>query len=57
MYHQKYDKPISMYLSKQTNINFPQKFTFVRKLEENDGATMLSFAEKQQKTILNFSLD
>ena len=57
MYHQKYDKPISMYLSRQTNINFPQKFTFVRKLEENDGATMLFFAEKQQKTILNFSLD
>ena len=35
----------------------PRQINFTRKLEENDGATMFFIAEKQQKTILNFSLD
>ena len=30
---------------------------YYRKLEEDDGATIFFIAEKQQKTILNFSLD
>ena len=34
---------------------FPQKINLLGKLEENDGATMLFIAEKQRKTILNFS--
>ena len=33
-----------------------QKINFIEKLEEDDGATFF-IAEKQQKTILNFSLD
>ena len=30
---------------------------FTEKLEEHDGATVFFVSEKQQKTILNFSLD
>ena len=33
-----------------------QQTNFVRKLEENNGATMFFIVEKQQKTVLNFSL-
>ena len=50
-YHQNYYKLIGIDLSRQTNISIP------RKLEEDDGALMFFIAEKQQKTILNFSLD
>ena len=32
------------------------QINFVGKLEEDDGAIMLFITEKQQKTILNFSL-
>ena len=35
----------------------PQQINFVGKLDEDDRATMFFTAEKQQKTILNFSLD
>ena len=35
----------------QANTSIPQQ------LEENDGAAMFFFAEKHQKTIINFSLD
>ena len=38
-------------------MSIPQQNNFVEKLEEDDGATMLFIAKKQQKTILNFSLD
>ena len=34
-----------------------QQINFIRKLGEDDGATMFFIDEKQQKTILNFSLD
>ena len=57
LYHQKYYKLIGIDLSRQTNISISQKINFVRKLEEDDGATMFLIAEKQKKTILNFSLD
>ena len=57
LYHQKYYKLIGIDLSRQTNTSIPQQINFVGKLEEDDGATMFSIAEKQQKTILNFSLD
>ena len=36
--------------------SIPHQINFVGKLEE-DGATMFFIAKKQQKTILNFSLD
>ena len=35
----------------------PEQINFIRKLGKDDGATMLFIDEKQQKTILNFSLD
>ena len=41
----------------QTNTSIPQQTNFVGNLEEDDGATMFFIAEKQQKTILKFSLD
>ena len=55
-YHWNYYKLIGRDLSRQTNLNIPQQIKFTRNLEE-DGATMFSIAEKQQKTILNFSSD
>ena len=38
-------------------MNIPQQINFTEKLEEDDGASMFFIAEKQQKTILNFSLN
>ena len=52
-YHQKYYKLIGIDLSRQANTSIPQKINFVGKLEEEDGATMISIAEKKQKTILD----
>ena len=57
LYHQNYHKLIGIDLSRQTNMGIPQQINFTGKLEEDDGATMFFIAEKQQKTILNFSLD
>ena len=38
-------------------MSISQQINFVGKLEEDDGATMFFIAEKQQKTVLNFSID
>ena len=57
LYHQNYYKLTGIHLSRETNTSILQQINFVGKLEEDDGATMLFIAEKQQKTILNFSLD
>ena len=57
LHHQKYYKINGTDLSRQTNTNIPQQINFLGKLEEDDGATMFCISEKQQKTILNFSLD
>ena len=56
LYHQNYYKLIGIDLSRQTNTSIPQQISFIRKLEEDDGATMFFITEKWQKTILNFSL-
>ena len=56
-YHQNYYELIGVDLSRQTNKNIPQQINFTRKLEEDDGATVFLIAEKQQKTIINTSLD
>ena len=56
-YHQNYYKLIGTNLSRQANTNIPQQSNFIEKLEEDDGARMFFIAEKQQKAILNFSLD
>ena len=56
-YHQNYYKLIGIDLSRKTKTNILQQINLAGKLEEEDGATMFFLAEKQQKTILNFSLD
>ena len=38
-------------------MSISQQINFVGKLEEDDGATIFFIAEKQQKTVLNFSID
>ena len=38
-------------------MNIPQQINFKRTFWEDNGTTMLFIAEKQQKTILNISLD
>ena len=43
--------------SRQTNASIPQQINFTKKIEDDDSAPMLFIAEKQQKTILNFSLN
>ena len=57
LHHKKYYKIIGIDLSTQKKTSIPQQINFVRKLEEDDDATIFFIAEKQQKTILNFSLD
>ena len=56
-YHQNYYKLGDMDLSRQTNTSVPQQINFVRKLKEDNGATLFFIAGKQHKAILNFSLD
>ena len=48
-YHQNYHKLIGTDLTRQTNTTVPQKVNFQEKLEENDGATIFSIAEKPRK--------
>ena len=55
LYYQNYYKLIAIDLSRQTNMSITQQINFVGRLEEVDAATMFLIAEKQQKTILNFS--
>ena len=56
-YYQSFYKLNGLDLSRQTNATIPQQIYFTEKLEDDVGATMFFIAEKQQKTILNFSLD
>ena len=57
LYHQKYYKLIGIDLLRQTNTSIPQQINFTGKIEEDDGVTMFFISEKQQKKILNFSVD
>ena len=57
LYYQKYYKLIGTDLSRHSNTSIPQQINFVRKLQEDHGATMFFIAEKQQKNILKCSLD
>ena len=57
MHHQNYHKTIVIDLSREVNTSIPQQINFTGKLEKGDGVTMIFIAEKQQKAILNFSLD
>ena len=56
-YHQNYYKLIGIDLSRQKNSNIPEQINIIAKLEKDDGVTMFLIAEKQQKTIPNFSLN
>ena len=56
-YHQNSYKLIGNDLSRQANTSIPQQINFLGKLEEDNGAAMFFLcAEKQQKTILIFSI-
>ena len=44
-------------LLRQKNTSIPQQINFIGKLEEDDGATIFFIDKKQQKAVLNFSLD
>ena len=57
MHHEKYYKLIGIDLSIQTKMSILQQINFTGKLEEDDGATMVFISVKQQKNILNFSLN
>ena len=57
LYHQKCYKLIGIDLSRQKNETILQQINFVGTWEEDDIATMFFVAEKQQKPILNYSLD
>ena len=57
LYDQNYYKLFGIDLSRQTTKIFPQHIKFAQKLEEEDGTVMSFIAEKQQKTILNYSLN
>ena len=46
-----------MHLSRQSNTSIPQQINFIGKLEEEGGATMFFNAKKQQKIVLNSSLN
>ena len=39
------------------NMNIHQQVNFTKKIREDDGAAIFFIAEKQEKTISNFSLD
>ena len=54
LYHQKYYKLIGIDLSRQTNTNISQKVNLLRKLEEDDGATMFFRIIQKQKQDYGF---
>ena len=51
LYHEKYYKLIGTDLSRQTNMIIPQQINFVRKLEEDNGATMFFLSLKSSKKL------
>ena len=57
LFHQKYYKLIGIDLLRQTHTSIPQQINFTGKLEDYYDGTIFFITEKQQKTILNFSLD
>ena len=55
MWYQNCYKFTGIDLSRQTNTRISQQINFVGKLEHENNEAMLFMAEKQQKTVLNFS--
>ena len=56
-YYQICQKLIGIDLSRQTNTSIPQQVNFAGELECYNDETMFFIVEKQQKNILNFSVD
>ena len=55
LYHQNCSKHITIDLLRETSTTIPQQINFIAKLDKHNGATISFIAEKQQKTVLNFS--
>ena len=56
-HHRNYYRLTGIDLLRQSKYEYSSTNYFCRKVEEHDGTTMLFIAEKQHKSILNFSLD
>ena len=56
-YRQSKYKHITIDLLRKRNSSIPQQINFIGKLEEENDVSMFFVAEKQQKFILNFSID
>ena len=57
LHYENYYKCIGIDLSRPANTTIPQEINYLEKPEEGNSQTMFFIAEKQQKTILNFSLN
>ena len=57
LHYENYYKCIGIDLSRPTNTTSPQEIKYLEKPEEGNSRTTSFIAEKQQKTILNFSLN
>ena len=55
--YEKFYKLLGKDLSKQINTRIAQQINFIGKLEDDTSVTKFFVAEKQQKTVLNSSLD
>ena len=56
-YHQNFYKFNGIDLSRQVNVTISPQINFTQKFEEENGETILTIAEKQNKIFLSFSLD
>ena len=56
-YHQNYYKLIGIDLQHKQNTSIPQQIKFTGKIDKDVFEKMFFIADKQQKSILNFSLD
>ena len=56
-YRTYYYKLIGIALSRQTDTSIAQQTSFTGELEKGDGVTMFFISKKQQKSILNVSLN
>ena len=57
LYHQNFYKFNDIDLSRQVNMTISPQINFTQKFEEENGETIFTIAEKQNKMFLNFSLD
>ena len=54
-YYKENYRLIAIDLSKETKLKDPQQISFIGKLDETNGATMLFIIEKSEETTFNFS--